>query len=691
VGRLGSCTVATVALLLASAPIARAAAPVNQIPPTLVAPDGPYVGNAASCGSGGWDRTYAFKYQFRRDATIVQAFSSRTSYTFQAADRGGQIVCDVQADNGVDAPVTASSNALLAGGPPPLFTIAFFSNVVTGSEGISPPGATTVAVRLLRTPFFGATTVVASGSAGVAADGSWSVTLAPVATNPPSRVHAPSRDLFDQVAVHYAGPSVPADQTLVASAFLAPDNHIGLASDGSAALFGASDCSGATLFKDGATVPFIDIGFQCQASFAPPITDGNHLQLLRVLRLAGIADEEVDGGGGNVAAIGDLGLLPSSGVGSGSSPPYCDGDLVTALVTCFALNAHSFTVTRGATTVPLVRSGSQGTATMPGGLHAGETVQLREVGSSRVLTTLTLDTLRVDVDTKGVVGGGSCPPYAWLASGDWLCPADGDLSGMPIAPISSQDETSNGSTTLVVPHFSFLSPPDGASVGGAFVAYADTAGPAPHSVTLTLHRRNADGSDGAQAGGPLAVDPSVGASVSGLGVGRYNAAWRLTDANGDTRTNREQLIVQPGASVGPVGPPGASGAAGPPGAPGPAGAQGSQGQPGAQGATGPAGPGAALQRVRCHGRLKGRKVLISCTVTTTHAVHAAVAVALVRGRRRFAFGTARPRGRRIVVHLHPGGATMTSGRYAVVLAYADHGHERKVVRYVRLDALSPAR
>src|SRR5207245_1103910 len=142
----------------------------------------------------------------------------------------------------------------------------------------------------------------------------------------------------------------------------------------------------------------------------------------------------------------DMGLLPPAGSTS-LGPPTCSADLVDGTVSCGGLNSHGFTVTRGSDTVALSVVGGQGSAALPGGVHAGDVIQLKETRLSRVLTTLTVDPFREDRVGRTITGG-DCLPYKWLGSGDALCPANGSLAGVDTAAAASFDDTSGGFTTV---------------------------------------------------------------------------------------------------------------------------------------------------------------------------------------------------------------------------------------------------
>ncbi len=517
-----------------------------------------------------------------------------------------------------------------------------FSPTVTGNEGMAPSGATTVTVTLSRQG-----RVVANASGPVSgADGSWSVKLSPLSTTPPSRSQAPSIDQ-DQIDVHYAGPGAPEDQLVGgAGRSFSLLSEIRINAGRTVGSFpNQGNCTDVVFAVNGKKVGTTPNGRQCQASFSPAITDSDHVQAEDTEPLSAVHGT----GPGRVTLIGDA-PLPRPGFESG--PPSCDADYVDETITCSVLNGYTFTATRlrGDDTVTLQYSlgdSFQATATMPGGFQPGDKVQLREQGVSRVLSTLTVDTLRTDAPSFFYNGGGtvitsssdessgSCSPNKWLEQYIYfspfpqaLCNADGTQPADAYA-FASYDDTSGGATSVDIPQFEFVAPEDGESIQSPFVAYADTFGATPTKETLTVDERKSDGSNGSQVGAPHTIDPVHGAEVSGLAAGRYNANWVLTDRHGDTSTVTTQFIVQPSA----------------PGTPGPR---------GPQGAIGPQGPpGRGITGVRCRGRLgKHRTVKISCRVkSSTARAKVQLAIALTRNRRLYALGARTIRGQRLNVTL----------------------------------------
>jgi hypothetical protein len=559
-----------------------------------------------------------------------------------------------------------------------------FSPRVRGNEGIAPAGPTTVSVTLSR----GDTTVATASGPVSDADGTWSVQLLPVTTTPASRTQAPSLD-DDVIQVHYTGPGAPPDQIV--------GGH-----NGRRTLFGLlrqtrinaarnkgefpneGGCSDVNFLVNGTVVPTAPVGFECQANFSPTITDSDHVQVEDTQFVS-----EVRGTGpGRVEVIGDA-PLPRPGFENG--PPICDADYVDGTISCSGLNGFPFTANRarGNETVALTYDGGnfQASAAMPGGFQTGDTVTLTEQGISRVMSTLKLDTLRTDAPSfsyeYGIGGpgstsadetfGGSCSPNKWLTQFPFfgfvtdLCNPDGtqpaSSGGFDTA---TYDDTSGGSASVDIPDFEIEVPANGESIEAPFFAYADTFGPTPKTITLTIHQRNADGTNGSQVGGTLTVDPVKGVEVSGLGAGRYNATWLLTDTHGDTRTLDTQFIVQPGGG-------------------GPPGAQGQNGAQGPQGLQGPQGPaGSLITGVSCHGKLhKHHRVKITCKLQTAATGSVRIVVSLTRGKMLYALGSHTVHGRHLRMTLREA-RPAPRGSYRVTLVFAQRDHLYRMHTRMRL-------
>lgn len=606
--------------------------------------------------------------------------------------------------------VAAGTNRDLVYVPPLTTTVTRYSPKVSGNEGIVPAGPTTVTLTLSRLG-----RAVATASAAVnQVNGSWSALLTPTTTTPASRTHAPSLNA-DQLTVHYAGPGAPADQVLGGSE--GPHRLFDLLDQGfvwragdTASLPLRGDCSGVDFVVGSTKVQTTPdpVSRRCIAKLSPAVTDAT---VVRVRDTEPVTDL---GGTGPGRVIGvETAGLPGHRFGA----PTCDGDLVDSTVSCSGLDGQVFTATRarGPRTVQLAYAPGQtnfASATIPGGLMPGDRIQLKEPGVSRVFGTLTIDTLRSDLPSFFgpnccIVGGGGsrdttgdCAPNKWLGFfyfGSYeLCDVNGkqpqfNQFGFVSQAFNSFDDTSGGETTIDVPDFVFVSPQDGDGVPSPFTAYADTVGPTPTAITLTIFGRKADGSNGAQVGAPRTVTPVGGVTISDLSAGRYNAQWSLADSNRDTRTVTTQFVVEPAGSAGsqasPQGSPGSSqgpqGQQGPQGVQGQHGQQGPRGPQGVQGPRGPQGPG--IRSVVCKGKVgKHHRIRITCRVRTQQTSADRITVALMRKRLLFALGSGRAHGRLASVRLRAQ-RTLAAGRYTATVLIADaKGHSWRSTVRVRI-------
>jgi hypothetical protein len=663
------------------------ATPANQTQPQVVNDNGDpitsaTVGQTLTCTDGTWTNADSFEYKFQRDGSDIAAFSPDPSYQAAQADVGHSVRCVVQATDINDAnTATSNSSNSVTVRPAPSVTLTRFSPAVSGNIGENVAGVS-VTVTLTRrelTPF-GQPIVVATLSATTDASGNWNGPLAN--TNPatgPQR--APATDQ-DTVTVAYAQGGAPGGTTLPVNGAYAGDfvdlDSAVVAANGSFAelpdLTGSGTCTDVSFIVDGgAPQATTSTGSSCRRTFVSPVTEQNAV----AVRVKGLqADASI------LTRISPVGML-----GAGITPntdsgvPMCDGDLVDGAVFCSRLTPGNYTATRargGATGPFTVNSGDGGfgSATIPGGLQATDVVTLTKQGETRALTTFHAFVLRVDLqdDDEGNVSGGSCQPRQWLGglgNVQGVCPANGSIPGGVTGFTSELDDLSGGTTTVDVPGFLLLAPLDGESTQGTFQAYGDVFGAAT-TRTLTIFHRNANGSNGAQAAGPLNLDPSTGAAVSGLTPGRYNAVWVLTDTQGDgathdTHTNHTQFIVQAnsGGAQGPQGNPGTPGGQGPKGDPGSTGAQGPQGSQGPAGAQGPQGPAGRDAKVTCKvtfAKNKKKPPKVTCKVSfVNQKVSGKVRARLTRGKRLYATGTSS--GHTLQLHarrsVRPGTYTLT--------------------------------
>jgi hypothetical protein len=687
--RIFASLIALVAFTIGPVSVADAA-PVNQTAPAVVDESNQQIsetrpGQDVGCDPGVWDQNnYTFEYQFKRDATVVQAFSVDSTYTVQQGDLRGQITCVVRATDPGDMSTAnePSSNAALVR-PIPAVTLTRFSQAVAGNIGDSVSGVT-VTVRLRRFDLAtGNSADVATLTTTTNASGAWSGNLANV--NPASGPPRAPFTVADEVTVEYAGSPgdvLPPDATYQPS-FEAEDSAQ-IASDGSSAEFGGTfACADTTFVVNGTPHATAPAGSTCEAAFAPALTDED-----TVLLRATFDEQNFS----RLTLVTPTGLVGTGSLAStDSGVPRCSGDLVDGTVLCDRLKPGSFTLTRtrGSVTAAFTLATEDegfGTAPIPGGLQAGDTVTLKKQGGSRALTTLHLTPLRFDLDTTFGVSllGGECLPRTWNGvpdSPNGACAADGLLPTGPAGLDPSQlDDQSGGATSVDVPFFWFFAPTDGDSVNQQFHAYVDVVGPTPTTITLTLFNRDATGGNGTQAAGPLAVDPINGVAVPSLAPGRYNALWRLTDTQGDGTTHdtnivNSQIVVQPGGGQGAAGAQGSQGAQG---SGGPIGATGMTGAQGPPGATGPRGRPGRDAKVTCKVTRKGKKKTprVKCTVKFAKKSGVGKARArLSRSGRVYATGTYARGGLHLKVR-----RAIKAGVYSLVLA----GRHQSTVISVRV-------
>jgi hypothetical protein len=634
--RVNFLVLAAVAAVLLGPAGTALAVPTNNELPTLSGShqlstiDTTSVGETVLCLTGDWSDADDFEYQFRRDGTpITPGFGPGTGYTVVQGDLGSVLSCAVRATDNNDAMTATAESANQATVlPSGSVSLTRFSSSVSGH--ITDVGAgVNVTVSLRRPELDGPDVTVATFTAMTDTNGDWNGALVNVGpATGPARV--PFTD-SDRVAVHYSGGSPLPVDALIAPNFDELQQARVAASGGTADVPILTLCADTTFTVDGGPpVATSTTGGVCEATFGTPVTDEDAVAV-RVRRLY---DD-----GSKVTLTAPVGPRGAGFGGTSSGVPTCTGDLVTGEVECGTLPPGNYTLTRsrGPATVPLTvgPDDDNATGTIPGGLQAGDAVSLKKQGVTRALTTLHLSTFRVDLSDFGF-GGGDCQPRLWLVIG--VCPASGTIPFGTSFGQAELDDLSGGATTITVPQFSFVLPTDGDSVLGSFQAYADTFGPPVTTLTLTLFHRNANGSNGAQAAGPVAIDPASGGAVSGLAPGRYNAVWRLTDTQGDGTTHdsgtvHSELLVQPGGGQG------AAGGQGPAGGTGGAGGLGPQGPAGPTGARGPRGRPGRDARVTCKVKKTNKGPRVSCTVKFAKKAGAGkVHALLTRGTRVYASG-----------------------------------------------------
>ncbi len=557
--------------------------------------------------------------------------------------------------------------------PLPQVKLSQFSSTVSGNTENNTAGIG-VRVSLLRANANGSPVTVAQASTTTAADGSWSVSLAP---------HAVGDDR-DEIDVDYSGVGAPtphhqpimtgnsqtADNGWTGWYYLDSGNLLTNQPSRGGPSLSVFGCANAGLLTSSITSrPLSDFcdGFVANEPLPAPVgadtavtvssldnrgwqpppaavpnPDGN---LITLTVPVGEADA-VSSAFGMQQHFAEEGLsLLLSGLAS------CVADLAAQSVTCTGLVAgESYTITYGSQSTT-ASADATGSVTSAIELHGGDTVTLSN--GLRTLSTLHVAHLRVSIDgsNPGAVASGSCEPYQYYgppitrppfpgavgASGGvaltgQICPVSGDASGLPTDKIAQTDELSGGLTQAAVPGISDTLPMAGETVYGAFPVLAQATDPtSPIAVSIS------PASGGSPVFTAANVNTASGVLVPGLTRGTYKATWTLTDANGDKRIRTTRFVYQPGD-------PGSTGAAGTAGSTGTGGTRGGQG---AQGLQGPQGsPGPTLRAVTC--KLTGKhhrtiRCRVSFTASATATTGGTLLISVTRGARIAALGHARLR------------------------------------------------
>ncbi len=246
--------------------------------------------------------------------------------------------------------------------------------------------------------------------------------------------------------------------------------------------------------------------------------------------------------------------------------PSCTADLRAQTVRCSGLHPGStYKVWNRTAAAGADADGVARFAAFAHPIRGGEVLTLQN-GVGRVLTRLHVAHLRVDIrGTRTVVAGGSCQPGDYygrplsrppisgaiglgIAGEGTLCPDNGDASGLSALHIEQTDDLSGGQTVTQVPEIDHITPADGDTVYGRFIAFARSDLPAPQGSSFATGARisltvMADGSKRALVH-ERDVEDRRGVGIRSLPRGAYVAKWVMTDANGDTRTIETQFAEE---------------------------------------------------------------------------------------------------------------------------------------------------
>lgn len=500
-------------------------------------------------------------------------------------------------DDGCVQATTSTSNPL----PLPQVNLTQFSSTVTGNIGSNSSGVH-VTVSLIRADSAGNPVVVSSGSGTTAADGSWSVSVAP---------HYVGDDR-DEIDVDYSGTRAPSPSHEVIltgnggnpftesgwTGWTDMDNGYVLTNQGGPSLtFGPCFQTGVlTATMDGQPVPssgtltdYCNSDQLATVGLPHAVGEGDALTLSsndnRGFQDPNLPTANPDGA--LVKLTVPVGEPDSVSLFSNPLPllfptgfPTCTADLEMQTVSCQGLvPGESYRIADSRTGSTFSASADPtGTASghFPAGkIEGGDAIALSN--GSRTLSTLHVAHLRVEINgEQSVLSGGSCQPGDYyggplssaptnasagdptvVAGGSALtgeiCPTSGRAAGLPSSEIEQTDDRSGGVTQTEVPDLENTSPMDGEIVYGAFTALAQSGLTGSNNSIIPTNRTTRIGlsirpaRSGRAVFSASNVDSSSGVTVRGLRAGSYEVTWTLHDANGDTRTVTTRFVEQKGS------------------------------------------------------------------------------------------------------------------------------------------------
>lgn len=489
--------------------------------------------------------------------------------------------------------------------PLPQVNLRQFNPVISGNVNQLGGGGIRVTVSLLREGLSGNPVRVASGSATTAADGSWRVSLAP---------HAPGDDR-DEIDVDYSGPGAPQPSHQVIRTGNGGNPFTEAGWIGWTAMDEGSNATNARAGSSVALAPCFQVGtmaftFDGLGASSPPndlcntqsdvatettprIGPRDRLTWTsndnRAFSAPASPSPNLFGGLVSLTVpVGEAGSVsPFESPLPAFTPggfPSCTADLELQEVLCDGLvPGATYTLIDHREHAHGVADGT-GTVVAPLRLRRGDSVSLSN--GSRSLTTLHVAHLKVKiVGEETFVAGGRCQPGQYFAAPltepstttaaglptdptaptgggvtltDAICPLSGHAAGLPSTNIMQTDELSGGVTETEVPDIEDTSPMEGETVYGHFTALAESGLTLPDNQliptdTVTRISLTIFGARGHRVVAIRNVDTRRGVSVPALVPGRYEAVWKLTDFNGDTRLEATRFIVQRGrAGRGPA-------------------------------------------------------------------------------------------------------------------------------------------
>ncbi|HYB31065.1 MAG TPA: hypothetical protein VEF89_31025 [Solirubrobacteraceae bacterium] len=498
------------------------------------------------------------------------------------------------ADDACVQATTKTSNAL----PLPQVNLRQFNPVVTGDTENNTAGIG-VEVKLVRENMFGSPVTVAQASTTTAANGSWSLSLAP---------HAPGDDR-DEIEVDYSGAGAPNphDQVVLTgnggdpyaiiesfgwTGWFDLDNGAAVTNSGGSSVTIAPCVGVEQLILDAAEVTGPNgetANDLCNTQTSTAKLSTRTLGEGDTLTLTDNDNRAVsDPNGPTPDSVGSLVSLtvPLGEPGAAFCTPEvvpctapfteplpfftpggfrrCIADLEFQAIQCTGLVPNeNYTLIDGSRRVPATADVT-GTIIEPMLIRRRDAISLSN--GSRTLTTLHVARLKVSIlGDQSVIAGGTCQagdyfgrplsafpltteagtPSSTTTGGVALtgeiCPTNGNAAGLPSDAIMQTDDLSGGLTQVEVPEIQDTSPSAGEDVYGKFTLQATSGLIVPGNMLVPTDAISTI----AVAIEPLTggaidfksgdVDTAKGVSLTGLAPGAYAAIWKLTDSNGDTR------------------------------------------------------------------------------------------------------------------------------------------------------------
>jgi hypothetical protein len=497
-------------------------------------------------------------------------------------------------------------------------------------RGVAPPGVTTVTVDLLRNTLDATGKVVRnqvdSFTASVGAGGNWSGSfVSHMLSGAGDQVevnYTPTPNETDTAIGSPAQLTIGTGNFLPTATVTDADTHltaqaVDLSADGLASLEGDVWISpgGSAIGCDGCDSGFsvsVDGGAPQAATsnpftLTPSVSAGEPLEVTAPDPLAAENTQVTLSVPGPQLSLAEP-PFPSAPAGTTGADhikglPFCSAYLVIDEVVCHSLTPGSYTLTDGSQSQQLTVPAAIGLPQQNKGdlfqslfvpteagaavteLAGGQTVTLSQDG--RTLTSLTVDSLMLNsslplgdlLNGANATTTGTCSPGLYIQDSGTnpdLCTASGtlptpnQLTGATTS-LTENDETSMGSTTVMLPQFALQQPSNGASVFTPFqvtaqLRYTDPLAQMTQDNTLPpqlgaapVIASTATKDQAVFSYAPLGSKKfkTLGnANVAGgvllpatLPIGAYDGRWTVTDPAGNTYT-RESVFYNQGARSG---------------------------------------------------------------------------------------------------------------------------------------------